>query len=147
MSFRLSELINLILADCAFDMNPASPGDALEKAGRFLEWVASVPNEDFLAYVRSRYLVHLSRYVAELETLLTVHKSSPKFWATDVQSLLATLVEMPTCRDFCIPSDLKEGRSEEEVLALTRRLTDYFGGLLSVWPEILQAAEHLSRKP
>lgn len=147
MTFRFAELINLVLADCAAHVSHASAVDALEDASRFLEEVASLPNGNYLAYVRSRYLAHLSRYIADLETLLAVHKASPKFWAEDVESLLETLVTLPTRRDFCIPSDLKEGRNDEEVLTLARQLTDRFGGLLSAWPEMIEAAAHIPRTP
>ena len=145
MTFRFAELINLVLADCAAHVSHASGADALEDASQFLEEVASLPGGDFLTYVRSRYLPHLSRYISELETLLAVHKASPKFWAEDVESLLETLVKLPTRRDFCIPSDLREGRSDEEVLTLARQLTDRFGGLLSAWPEMIEAAAHIPR--
>ena len=87
--------------------------------------------------------MHLSRYNADLETLLAEHKASPRFWAEDVESLLETLVKLPTRKDFCIPLDLKNGRSDEEVLTLARQLTDRFGGLLSFWPEMLETAAHM----
>ncbi len=143
MTFRFSELINLVLADRAAHVSLASAADALEDAGRFLEELASLPSGDYLAYVRSRYLAHLSRYIADLETLLAEHKARPRFWAEDVESLLETLVKLPTREDFCIPLDLKNGRNDEEVLTLARQLTDRFGGLLSVWPEMLEAAAHI----
>jgi hypothetical protein len=141
--FRLTELMNIVLADCAEHVRHASGVDALEAAGRHLEDVASLASRDYIEYIKSRYLAHISRYVADLEILLAVHKALPKYWAEDVEGQLDTLVKLPTSRDFCIPSDLKEGMSNEEAITFARQLTDRFGELFLTWPEMLEAAAHI----
>ena len=143
LPIRIPELMNLLLF--AFEKGAwAAPGlDRLEEAGRFLQDVSSLADQDFLQFIRGLCLSNLSRYVEYLDGLLAIYGHEPDFWAKDVESHIERLQKLPTEPDFCIPADLREGRERSEVITLSRRLVDLFGELLESWTEIRKAAQSL----
>jgi hypothetical protein len=140
LPIRITEIVNLLLATFESGLAQFPPMDRMDAAGRFFQDVAALPERDFLEYVRSHYLFHLSRYVEYLEAQLAIHGQKPEFWVDDVEAHLERVRALPAGSDFCIPTDLREGRSNDEALTLTRQMVDQFGVLMESWPEILAAA-------
>jgi hypothetical protein len=143
LPIRISEIMNLLLS--AFEKNACAARrlDRLEDAGRFLQDVSSLADQDFLQFIRGLCLSDLSRYVEYLDGLLAIYGHEPDFWAKDVESHIERLQKLPTEPDFCIAADLREGREKSEVITLSRRLVDLFGELLESWTEIRKAAQSL----
>jgi len=141
MTFRLSEMVNVLVATWAARVHAASGPTALQDVGRFLVEVAALPGRDFLAFVRREYLAHLGRYAAELEEALVQHGEEPSFWAEDVHALLEAINGYPSRPDFCLPSDLPGAPGMDEALALCQRVVSRFGHLMTEWPSIMAAAQ------
>jgi hypothetical protein len=140
LSIRLPEIVNLLLATFERTVDQSPQMERLDAAGRFFQDAAALPERDFLEYLRIHYLALASNYVEYLETQLLVHGREPTFWADDVEAHLERVRALPAGSDFCIPTDLREGRSNDEALTRTQQLVDQFGVLMESWPEILAAA-------
>ena len=108
--------------------------------------VGRLDDRRFEASLRDALWKNTAMACLQLEATLKAHRASPPFWAKDVEAYLAAVRESLTVDDFWLASDLREGRSKQEVLALMRRLILKFGELLKVWPELLQAARSLKNK-
>ena len=143
LPIRISEVMILLLS--SFEKGSrAAPGlYRLEEAGRFLQDVSSLADQDFLQFIRGLCLPNLSHYVEYLDGLLAIYGREPNFWARDVESRIERLQKLPNEPDFCIPADIREGRERSEAITLSRRLVDLFGELLESWTEIRTAARSL----
>ena len=144
LSIRVPEIINLLLVTCERMMSQAAPMDRLDAMGRFFQDVAALPDGDFMEFLRTHYLIHASAYLEYFEAQLVVYGREPSFWANDVEAHLEAVRALPSDHQFCIPKDLREGRTDVEAIALTRQLVDQFGVLMESWPEILDAARSVS---
>ena len=147
LSIRIAEIVNLLLVTFERMVDQAPSMNRLDAASQFFQDVAALSEKDLLEYLRNRYLFHASRYVEYLEAQLLIHGRKPIFWVDDVEAHLERVRALPAGSDFCVPTDLQEGRSNEEALTLTRRLVNQFGMLLESWPEILAAARSIRESP
>jgi hypothetical protein len=137
---RLPEVMNLLLVTFEGMSRDAAGADRLYAAAGFLQDLASLGDAEFLEYVRGRYLPHLSQYVEYLDGLLLIYRGQPGFWARDVESHIKIIQALPSEPDFCIPVDLRQGRTDSEAVGVTRQIVKSFGELLECWPEMRSAA-------
>jgi hypothetical protein len=137
---HLTEIMNLLLVTFEGMSRDAAGSDRLYEAAGFFQDLSSLGDADFLEYLRSRYMPHLSRHVEYLDGLLQIYRGQPDFWARDVESHIVKLQDLPMAPDFCIPVDLRQGRADSEAVGLTRQIVGVFGNLLEAWPEIRAAA-------
>lgn len=112
LPIRISEVMNLLLSAFEKSARAVQGMDRLEEAGRFLQDISSLTDQDFLQFIRGSCLSNLSRYVEYLDGLLAIYGHEPDFWAKDVESHIERLQELPTEPDFCIPADLRGGKGE-----------------------------------
>jgi hypothetical protein len=134
----------LMACTAAFEPGPALDArQALEELGRHLAAVAALPPRDFEEYLRLARWREASADVAALERRLQAHGGQPPYWADDVLRLRDHLHDVLPRPEYVLPRDLGDGRDDEAVRALTRRLIGAYGGLLEAWPALEDAARAL----
>jgi hypothetical protein len=122
--------------------SPLAPGPARVRAlGNHLVDVASQSASDFQGLTRHALALNASVSARGYGAALRDFAKQPTFWANDVHELLARRADAVTSSSsFWLPSDLRPGRSDEEVAALTQRLVRSFGALLAAWDALFAAA-------
>ncbi|MGA2478946.1 MAG: hypothetical protein ABSG63_09390 [Spirochaetia bacterium] len=78
---HLTEIMNLLLVTFEGMSRDAVGLDRLYEAAGCFQDLASLGDVDFLEYLRTHYMPHLSRYVEYLDGLLQICRGQPDFWA------------------------------------------------------------------
>jgi hypothetical protein len=115
----------------------------MRRLGAYLQEIARSSVSSFADCLRTVVLPMLSSRLVHAEQESSQYAHSPTYWAQDLRSTIAAIRRSLAEETFWLPRDFSEGRSPEEVLALTQRLVLRFGELLEVWPELFSAATDL----
>jgi len=139
----LTDLIIFTLA-----AQPPRPGhltgrERLMSLGTFLTEIGSLAQPEFEEFVQLQISLRLSQLLSSLEQTLKKYKGSPDFWARDLRAYIQTTQEALQRKDCIIAHDLREGRTDEEVVRLSQQLVLGFGRLLQAWPDMMIAAKDL----
>jgi hypothetical protein len=107
--------------------------------GHHLQEIGRLPQPEFDALARERFLESAGWRLAKVEDALEYWRGEPEFWARDCErfrEVILRSVRQPTV----VPCDLTGGRTDEGARALARRLILRYGELLVDWPDIFAAA-------
>jgi hypothetical protein len=140
---RTCHLIRGVLEDYEFAKPGLSSDQRMRLLGEYLEGFSAMPDSQFEELVRFKFLRDTSDRIRLLEALLGAYSGEPEYWAADVRSHIESSRRAILDNDGFIPADLRDGRSREQALELTRRLVSKYGKLLYLWPEITSASREL----
>ncbi len=140
---RISDIIILLVQ--SFEAGPGirDPEAKIEELGRYLVELGSMRSSEFEEFIKIKWLAQLSQYIDYLEGTLAIYNYAPDYWAEDVAAHIETVRAQSISDALIMPSDLLEGRSEEESKKLFQKLVYKFGELLIWWPEIVRLAKML----
>jgi hypothetical protein len=124
----------------------AGPAERLLHLGRYLRQLASLNALEFEAFVRSAQELRNLTFTALLEARLSEHGGSPSFWADDARKAIEFLRRTTLMTDYIVPRDVGNARDVDGARSLTRELVAKFGGLLEVWPTLVESARRLRAK-
>jgi hypothetical protein len=136
-------VISCIRGLSAPDGQMRGTGDNIERLGRHLTFIGSLPLAEFEEFVRLQLTRSLNAQATALERVLRIHRRSPAYWAKDVEQYLETL-RKTLLKDRFIPINLARGRGAEEASLLIQRLVYKFGQLLCYWPAIIETSGALT---
>jgi len=117
--------------------------ERLLSLGRYFTELGSIPRPEFEEFIRLQASLRVSQLLSSLERISKMYDASPDFWERDVRRYIETTHEALQHKDCIIARDLKEGRTDDEVLQLSQRLVLRFGHLLQVWPEMFEETRRL----
>lgn len=127
---------------------PSPPGQStarrrLVSMGEFLAELGRLPAPEFEARLRQVWLSLCSFEAVYIEKALKLHGSNePADWALDLRRYLDTLVERLEADGPVTLRELDDRTPEEARAELQRFLRD-FGGLLRVWPDLIEGVREL----
>lgn len=119
------------------------PHRSLALVGEHLMAVGSQSMPSFVEHLKLGIWQFASSRLTVMEQLLDKYQGKPDFWAIDARKHNQLLLEAMLEDDFYVPADIKPGRTREDALELTRKLTFKFGELLHWWPQLVEASREL----
>lgn len=140
---RISEIIILLVQSFEAPSGERYPEAKIAALGRYLVELSSLPSSEFEEFIKIKWLAQLSQYIDYLEGTLSIYNYAPDYWAEDVAAHIETVRAQSISDALIMPSDLLEGRSEEESKKLFQKLVYKFGELLIWWPIIVELAKKL----
>jgi hypothetical protein len=108
--------------------------------GRYLIALASQSRSDFRQAVQAALARFAQRWASRFGAIRQKLGSSPQYWARDIEALVTTHATAVTSSTFWLPVDLRQGRTDDEVAALTQNIVLRFGELLVAWESVVCAA-------
>ncbi|HEY4121440.1 MAG TPA: HAD-IIIC family phosphatase [Byssovorax sp.] len=142
-STDLCRILVALIRSCPLDARVASPAARMSTLGAHLIRVASRPERDFEAFVRSCLGGANRRLAAWLEERLSAAGGEPAWWARDVRRYLADLSGAAEQADYPVALDLAGGASDDEARARTRSAVRLVGELLEHWPAMVDETRAL----
>lgn len=144
-SVRPSDIILMCLSRWESTPGRVPDEDALISMGRYLEDLASRPQTEFNAIIRSFLFTRARSLMIQLETRWQrVVSEGHEYWAEDLSTHIRSLESFLRSSNEYLPIDLSEsgGLTGESPQALQELVRD-FGRLLCWWPAILDRAMKL----
>jgi hypothetical protein len=139
----LSDIIVFSLAS-----QPPRPGhlsgqERLQTLGTYLTEIGRLPLPEFEEFIQLQVSSRFSQLLFTLEQSFKKYEGAPDFWGRDLRQYIQTTQQALQSKDCIIAQDLKEGRTDSEVLRLSQQLVLGFGRLLQVWPDMMAEARSL----
>jgi hypothetical protein len=138
------QIFQLLIGAFTPNYDREAVGANLRGLAATLAGLGRVPRPEFEEVVRLHLWRQSSGIASRLETLLHKYGSQPGFWTADVRHVLATLERTLTDPSYPAPADLTAGAGEG--LAVVQRSLGWFGRLLEIWPDLVEAARDLRRQ-
>jgi hypothetical protein len=114
----------------------------LRALGKTLKELGRAARADFEEVVRLHLWNQMSGLASRLAAQLNKYGRQPGFWANDVRQILAALEEALPDPHYPLPFDLSPAPGDDPP-AVLQRLIARFGGLLEIWPDMIEAAREL----
>lgn len=141
-----SDILIFSMASC-----PPRPGhsggqERLQTLGAYLMEIGTLPLPEFEEFIQLQVSSRFSQLLFTLEQSFKKYEGSPDFWARDLRQYIQTTQQALQTKDCIVAQDLKEGRTDAEVIRLSQQLVLEFGRLLQVWPDMIAAAKSLRER-
>ncbi len=122
---------------------PLSPEAALRSAGAHLSALGSCKKQVFSDAVHDLWLKKAAAEIERAEAALALYGSTPYYWAEDVRHLIETYEA--SIRSGLPPFmvDIAAKQDAEHMLSIAQGYVKRHGELLSVWPDIYEAARRV----
>jgi hypothetical protein len=140
-SIRFSDIVIAFIA--GHYSSADEPRQRMERLGKHLEELGSLPAEDFEEHLRLLMLARASQLALAHEGILHQRKGAPAYFVQDVKAQLGRLQTAVRETDYVVPSDLGRHICRAGALARTQELLRRFGKLLTAWPALHDAAKNL----
>lgn len=121
-------------------------GKNLAGLGRTLAAWAAEPAGAFLEMIRHPLREYIAGLASHLGSQLHWSGGRPRFWAADVERMLAGWPCHLTSQEFGLPTDLIAAFGIEQALPALQRVVYRLGELLQVWPDLVAAAAGLKAR-
>lgn len=121
-----------------------SVDEAMRLIGRRMQRLAELSHEEWMEQCHDLRLRRIAQTIEGLERRLERYNEKPAFWARDVERHIEFLRTDNIEPSHAVPRELLVDNSEEDATALHRDFFRSYGELLTVWPEIWQAARTLN---
>jgi hypothetical protein len=135
--WRMSYLVNGLIGTC-----PPASSKRMSPTfmGRHLIEIASQPSKDFAGMARQLTAMMATKFCGAFSASLRENAAQPSYWAEDMRTLLKVHTQAAASPGSWLPSDLRTGRTDDDVAALAQRLVLAFGELLVGWEALNLAA-------
>jgi hypothetical protein len=146
--FRIPVLICYLLIDTVrffeTQLTTPEPADRMRTLGTLLEGVGNDSPASFRAWIHELWVSHLATLIRlHHQRLQEVGPSAPAYWIEDMERFIERLGERAVEPGPPVPIELADSGDPEEALAEFQQLFRLYGRLLTLWPDILQAATEM----
>jgi hypothetical protein len=147
MKYVADRILSDIIIFCMASQ-PPRPGhltgqERLQTLGTYLTEIGGLALPEFEEFLQLQVSLRVSQLLSSLEQIFTKYKGAPDFWGRDLRQYIQTSQQALQSKDCIIARDLKEGRTDEEVIRLSQQLVLGFGRLLQAWPDMMAGARSL----
>ena len=146
--YRKGVTFNLMTGALIREASAVPQTDAADAAmrliGRRMQRLAELSHEEWIEQCHDLRMRRIARTIEGLERRLERYNEKPAFWARDVERHIDFLRTDNIEPSHAVPRELLVDNSEEDATALHRDFFRSYGELLTVWPEIWQAARTLN---
>ncbi len=137
-------MTSLIMRDIGRRINKLSPDKVLQRVGEIFISFSRLSHKEWMAYLRSLWLVHVGTSCNELERLLEKHRRRPAYWAKDVQNFMENIRGQALEPSAYLPREFLSVWNEREAGERYQNLLYRYGELLIAWPLIWKSVQKLN---